>query len=92
MANKQPARSVKEIEADIAATRSRLARTVDELTYRVSPDTIKANAIASMKAKVNDTALDADGNPRYDRLATALGGVAAVALTLGGLRRVFNRS
>ncbi|KUG55641.1 hypothetical protein AVL62_04855 [Serinicoccus chungangensis] len=91
MANTQPARSVKEIEADIAATRSRLARTVDELTYRVSPETIKANTVASIKGKVESATLDADGNPRYDRLATALGGVAAVALALGGLRRVFYR-
>ncbi|ANS78561.1 hypothetical protein SGUI_1165 [Serinicoccus hydrothermalis] len=92
MANKQPSRSVKEIEADISATRSRLARTVDELTYRVSPDTIKANAIASLKGKVNDATMDSEGNPRYDRLATVLGGVAVVAVTLGGLRRIFNRS
>ncbi|WP_151524699.1 DUF3618 domain-containing protein [Serinicoccus kebangsaanensis] len=92
MANKQPARSVTEIEADISATRSRLARTVDELTYRVSPDTIKANAVASLKGKVNDATMDADGNPRFDRLATVLGGVAVMAVTLGGLRRIFNRS
>ena len=91
MANTQPARSVKEIEADIAATRSRLARTVDELTYRVSPDTIKTNAVASLKGKVNDATLDADGNPRYDRLAVVLGGVAVLALTMGGLRRIFYR-
>ena len=42
MANKQPARSVKEIEADIAATRSRLARTVDELTYRYAGNRLQA--------------------------------------------------
>lgn len=91
MANKQPARSVKEIEADIAATRSRLARTVDELSYRVSPDTLKANAVASLKGKVDDVTTDDDGNPRYDLLALALGGVAAAALTLGGARRIFYR-
>lgn len=92
MANKQPARSVKEIEADIAASRDRLGRTVDEFTYRVSPDTLKANAIASLKAKVDEAIYDDEGDPRYDALAAVLGGVAAVALTLGGLRRIFNRS
>ncbi|MFK5582193.1 MULTISPECIES: DUF3618 domain-containing protein [unclassified Serinicoccus] len=91
MANKQPARSVKEIEADISATRGRLARTVDELTYRVSPDTLKANAVASLKGKANEVTYDADGNLRYDTLAVVLGGVAAVAITLGGMRRIFNR-
>lgn len=91
MANKQPARSVKEIEADISATRSRLGRTVDELAYRVSPDTLKSNAVASIKGKVEDVTYDADGNLRYDTLAVVLGGIAAVAITLGGLRRLFNR-
>ena len=91
MANKQPARSVKEIEADLAATRSRLARSVDELTYRVSPDTLKAKALASLKGKVDEVATDADGNPRYDLLAMTLGGVAAAAIALGGARRIFYR-
>ena len=91
MASKQPARAPKEIEADLAATRSRLSRTVDELAYRVSPDTLKANALASIKGKANDTAFDAQGQPRYDRLAKALGGVSGAALGLGLLRRIFNK-
>lgn len=98
MADKQPARSVKEIEADIAATRSRLARTVDELAYRVSPQTLKANALASVQDRVQhlahraqDTVVDPTGEPRYENIAKALGGVAAGALTLGTLRRLFNR-
>ena len=81
MASTQPARSTKEIEADIAATRSRLARTVDELAYRVSPDTIKAN----------DAAFTPEGDVRYDRLAKVLGGVAGGAMVLGLLRRTFNK-
>lgn len=89
MAGKQPARSVTEIEADLAATRSRMARSVDELAYRVSPDTLKANAIASLRTKANDAAFDADGNVRMDRLAVVLGGVAGTAIVLGLLRRAF---
>ncbi|AXH96035.1 DUF3618 domain-containing protein [Ornithinimicrobium avium] len=91
MAGKQPARSVTEIEADLTATRNRMSRTVDELAYRVSPDTLKANAIASLKGKANDAAFDADGNPRLDRLAVVLGGVAGTAILLGLLRRAFHR-
>lgn len=98
MADKQPDRSLKEIEADIAATRNRLARTVDELAYRVNPQTIKANAIARLQGQVQhvvqqaqDKVVDPDGEPRYENIAKALGGVAATALTLGGLRRLFNR-
>lgn len=85
-------RSVAELEAELAATRNRLARTVDELAYRVSPETLKANAIASLKGKANDAAFNEDGEIRFDRLATVLGGVAATALVLGLLRRAFNRS
>lgn len=98
MADKQPARSVKEIEADIAATRSRLARTVDELAYRVSPQTLKANALASAQNKVQhfaqaaqDKVIDPTGEPRYENIAKALGGVAAGAIVLGTLRRLFNK-
>lgn len=91
MASTQPARSTKEIEADIAATRSRLARTVDELAYRVSPDTIKANAVATLKGKANDAAFTPEGDVRYDRLAKVLGGVAGGAMVLGLLRRTFNK-
>jgi hypothetical protein len=91
MAGKQPERSVKEIEADLAATRTRMARSVDELAYRVSPETIKTNAIASLKGKANDATFDEDGNVRLDRVATVLGGFAAATLVLGLLRRAFYR-
>ena len=79
------------IEADIAATRSRMSRTVDELTYRINPQTLKTNAVASLKGKANDAAFQADGTPRYDRLAMGLGGVSGAALLLGVLRRTFHR-
>jgi hypothetical protein len=91
MADKQPERSVKEIEADLAATRTRMARTVDELAYRVSPQTIKATAVSTVKGKANEIAYDEDGHPRLDRLATALAGVGGTALVLGLLRRAFYR-
>lgn len=89
MAAKQPARSVTEIEADLSATRNRMARTVDELAFRVSPQTLKANALASIKGKANDAAFDSDGNVRFDRVAMVLGGVAGTAIVLGLLRRAF---
>ncbi|GAA5168924.1 DUF3618 domain-containing protein [Ornithinimicrobium tianjinense] len=91
MASTQTARSPKEIEADLAATRNRLARTVDELAYKVSPQTLKANALASLKSSANDATFDQDGNLRYDRLAKVLGGAAAGAIVLGLLRRTFNK-
>lgn len=91
MAAKQPARSMAEIEADLAATRNRMARTVDELAYRVSPQTLKTKALVSLRGKANDAAFDAEGNVRLDRLAMVLGGVAGTAIVLGLLRRAFYR-
>ncbi len=91
MAGQQSARSVPEIEADLAQARTRMARSVDELAYRVSPQTLKANAVASLKGKANAAAFDEQGNVRLDRVATVLGGVAGTALVLGLLRRAFFR-
>lgn len=98
MADKQPARSVHEIEADIAATRSRLSRSVDELAYRVSPQTLKSKALGNIQMQVQQltgaaqsTVVDPDGQPRYENIAKGLAGVAAVAVTLGTLRRLFNK-
>jgi hypothetical protein len=86
---KAPSRSQKEIQAELDATRTRLARTVDELTYRASPAEIKRRQIASLKAGVNNAAFTEQGEPRLDRLAMALAGVGGTALLLGLARRVF---
>ncbi len=46
-------RSEKEIEADLAARRDRLARTVDELAYRTSPARLKSLAQDKVKGTVD---------------------------------------
>lgn len=84
-----PTRSQKEIEAELTATRERLGRTVDELTFRVSPAEIKRRQVNALKASVNRAAFAETGEPRYDRLATGLIAVAGVAIVLGLARRVF---
>jgi hypothetical protein len=91
MAEKKSTRSVKEIEAELAANRDRLSRTVDELAFRVSPAELKRRQIESLKAKVNGIAYTADGKPRYDLAAGALGGVAGLAILLGLARRAFHK-
>lgn len=98
MADKKPARSTKEIEADIAATRNRLSRTVDELAYRVSPETLKANAKAQVNTQINTLVgsakgkvVDPAGEPRLENIAAGLGVLSGAALTLGVLRRIFNK-
>lgn len=91
MADKKSTRSIKEIEADQAANRDRLARTVDELALRVSPSEFKRRQVEKVKAMANDAAFTPEGEVRYDRVSGGLGGVAAVALLLGAARRTFHR-
>lgn len=91
MAEKQEPRSEKDIEADLSATRDRLARTVDQLTFRASPAEVKRRQVEKLKAKTNEVAYDEEGKPRLDLLAVALGGVSGVALLLGGARRAFHK-
>lgn len=90
MADSKPqTRTPKEIEAELTATRQRLARTVDELAFRASPQEIKRRQVEALKLKANHAVFDASGAPRYDRLATGLAVVAGVAIVLGLARRVF---
>lgn len=89
MADKKSTRSMKEIEAELAANRDRLARTVDELVFRVSPAELKRRQIVALKAKANDAAFTPEGDVRYDRIVLVLGGVAGLAILLGAARRAF---
>jgi hypothetical protein len=88
---KSTTRSAKEIEADLAATRERLSRTVDELSLRVTPADIKRRQVEALRLRANEAAFTPDGKPRYDRLAGGLGVAAAGALVLGLARRAFHR-
>lgn len=105
MADTKATRSTEEIEADLSASRDRLARAVDELAFRLSPDELKRRGMekvdaqkaqldaqkAQLKARLKATAYDEQGDIRLDLVAQALGAVAGVALTLGLARRVFYR-
>ncbi len=71
-------RSPAEIEADIAATRNRLAGTLDELSERLSPRGVLRQANSSARGAF----LTQDGSVRKNRAALAAGALAAV---LGGL-------
>lgn len=72
------ARTPDEITAEIAVTRNRLAGTIDQLVYRVKPQTIISRQLASIKASffTDDGSLD---RARVAKVAgVALGAVAAV--------------
>ena len=72
-------RSPAEIEADIEATRARLAGTVDAIAEKVKPANVARRGIDSAKAQV----VDDRGSLRPDRVAVlAVAVVAVVGLLL----------
>ena len=91
MADKAPAtpatRSAKEIEADLAATRERLAGTIDELAFRAQPKELAKRGVEDVKLKVGGFTHAPDGELDTQKLAVVLGGVAALLLTIGLVRR-----
>ncbi len=91
MAEKQKPRSEKEIEADLSATRDRLARTVDQLTFRASPAEVKGRLVEKLKARTHEVAYDTDGNLRLDLVAAALGALSGTALLVGTARRLLHK-
>lgn len=78
-----------EIEAEIEATRLRLAGTVDELSTRMQPKEIARRSAQDAKAKAYSATHTEDGKLRTERVAAV--GVAAALLaglaTLRALRR-----
>lgn len=86
---KEPTRSVDEIEADLEATRRELGATIDaigerlDVKSRVKRSVSEAGTRVSTAAndaayRVKDTATDDDGNP--DPKVLAIAGVATVAI------------
>jgi len=66
------------IEAEIEATRARLAGTVDALAVRMHPKVIAQRGADDVVAKVRAATTTPDGHLRIERLAAI--GAAAVAL------------
>lgn len=81
------ARSVEQIEAEIEASRARLASTVDQLAYRAQPKEIARREVASLKSSFDEATRYADGSLRSERVATVLGAASVVLLLLGLVRR-----
>ena len=74
-----PARTPAEIEADIEATRARLAGTVDAIAYRVKPANVARRGVRGLMSQV----VDRNGNLRADRvavLAAVVGGAVGLVL------------
>jgi len=72
-----------EIAAEIAETRNRLAGTIDQLVYRIKPQTIVQRQIATTKAPF----VNADGSLRTDRVLTATGIAVGVVALIVAIRK-----
>jgi Protein of unknown function (DUF3618) len=70
--------SIPALEAEISARRERLARTIDELTQRVSPKSILNRQTDAAKARFADVATTPEGDLRVERIAAAVAVVAVV--------------
>jgi hypothetical protein len=86
MSDDTAAKSVDQIEAEIAAARDRLAGTVDELHTRTAPKEIVRRQAESAKAKFTEATRTEDGDLRTERIA-ALAAAAVALLGIGALRR-----
>lgn len=78
-----------EVEAELAASRARLASNVDELTTQLKPKNLINNGVDSAKARAFATVSDSQGEFDPEKAGKLVGGVSAGVLALGVLRRIF---
>ena len=73
------------LEAQMEATRDRLADTIDQLVYRTSPKTIARREITSVKGYFVDLQT---GQPRTTNILKVVGGVVGAAVLFAVVHRV----
>jgi hypothetical protein len=73
------------LEAEMEATRERLADTIDQLVHRTSPKTIARREMTSIKGYFVDLRT---GQPRTTNILKVAGGVVGVVVLVGVLRKV----
>ena len=81
------ARTAEQIEADIAATRARLASTVDELVDRANPKNVALRQVEQAKAQV----FDESGQLRTQKIVAVGGAAVGVLAVLLLIRRLVGR-
>ena len=73
------------LEAELDATRERLAGTIDQLVYRTSPKTIVRREITSIKSYFVDLET---GQPRTTNILKVVGSVVGVVVLFAAVRKV----
>jgi predicted transcriptional regulator len=79
--------STSAIEQEIAAARSRLESTVNELTYRAQPKVIAQRQVNGFKLKFDAATHTPEGDLRLDRIGAVVAATLAVVVMVGLLRR-----
>lgn len=79
--------SANQLEKDIEQTRTRLAATIDELAYRVTPGNLAKRQMEAAKVSFNGATRTSDGQVRYEVVGPALAVVAGL-MALAIYRRV----
>jgi Protein of unknown function (DUF3618) len=73
------------LEAEMEATRERLADTIDQLVYRASPKTIARRELTSLKGYFVDLQT---GQPRTTNILKVAGGVVGVVVLFAVVRKI----
>jgi len=73
------------LEAEMEATRDRLAGTIDQLVYRTSPKTIVRREITTIKSYFVDLET---GQPRTTNILKVAGSVVGVVVLFAVVRKV----
>jgi hypothetical protein len=73
------------LEAQMEATRERLADTIDQLVHRASPKTIAKREITSLKGYFVDLRT---GQPRTTNILKVVGGVVGAAVLFAVVRKI----
>ena len=73
------------LEAEMEATRERLAGTIDQLVYRASPKTIARRELSSIKGYFVDLQT---GQPRTTNILKVAGGVLGAVVLFAVVRKV----
>jgi hypothetical protein len=94
----QSARSVPQIESDLAATRSRLAHSIETLIDQVHPKRVKQRQLARLRHLVSvqvnrarSEIYDAQGQLRTERLTVVGGAVAGLVAFVLIVRKIASR-
>lgn len=80
-------KSIEQLEAEIEATRARLAGTIDELTFRASPQELVRRQKESLALSFAQATRDERGQLRTDRIVAVVGAVVVLLVGVGLLRR-----